>query len=835
MIMPEMINYGIDLGTTNSLIAEFNRGVVEVFKNPIGFKETLPSMVGFRNDRILIGEQAKTYAERDPMSVASRFKRKMGTTETIKIKAINGSKTPVELSAFVLKELKSFIHTGETPESAVITIPASFDTVQSNATKEAGVQAGFKQVILLQEPIAASLAFANKSKADDLDNSQWIVYDLGGGTFDVALIRIVEGELKVVDHEGDNYLGGSDFDAALVENIIVPELGKLGRFSDLVTNLKSETGKFNNLWFSLLARAEEAKIELSSRQSAEIDLNAISSLKDDDGKTISGTITITRSEFEAQIKSYVEATASMLSRILTRNSLRSSELRFVLMVGGSTYIPYVRKRIEEIMGIPVNTGIDPTNAIAVGAAYYAATKEAKVENVAPVALAPKALHVRASYVRASREPEELFSARIEGDTAGLFYRIVRDDGAYDSGLKRLTNRIVEELPLQANAFNTFSFRVVDSQSKVVPTDVGSIEIAQGKYSVAGQPVPDDLCLVKDDPSNNDTKLDIIFRRNAILPANAKKTVEVDKTIRKGSDDELRIMVVEGPVENHSTTNKPIGLLVITGKQITRDLLRGTGIDLTFDLSESRDLTISAYLDGTSQEFRQVFDPTPRDVPIHMLTDEIELLETRFQVEKNEAQANNNHEIAGELEKLQREVDALTAKATLLSIDDVTDDRFKLEDQKRRIAQRIYQVTAPKKLEAAKAEYAATKHEVADLARRLGTAKEQQQFEECMGQDFAITVSNNIEKVRAANEVLSRLQFQILMRTPEFLMGMFASLTERKDTMSSPGLADKLIETGQLHIQKEAWDELRMVIGRLWDLIPEQARTAPEQRLFTGIV
>ena len=123
------------------------------------------------------------------------------------IKAINSSKSPVELSAFVLKELKSFVHTGEIPKSVVITIPASFDTVQSNATKEAGIQAGFKQVLLLQEPIAASLAFANKGKAEDLRNSQWIVYDLGGGTFDVALIRIVEGELKVIDHEGDNYLG----------------------------------------------------------------------------------------------------------------------------------------------------------------------------------------------------------------------------------------------------------------------------------------------------------------------------------------------------------------------------------------------------------------------------------------------------------------------------------------------------------------------------------------------------------------------------------------------------------------------------------------------------
>jgi molecular chaperone DnaK len=270
--MIEMINYGIDLGTTNSLIARFNRGAVEVFKNPNGFKETLPSIVGFRNDRILVGDQAKTYAERDPKSVASRFKRKMGTTETIKIKAINASKSPVELSAFVLKELKSFIHTGETPEAVVITIPASFDTVQSNATKEAGFQAGFKQVILLQEPIAASLAFANKEKADDLKNSQWIVYDLGGGTFDVALIRIVEGELKVIDHEGDNYLGGGDFDAVLVENIIVPELSKLGRFTDLMANLKSDTGKYNRLWAVLLSKAEDAKIELSTRQSAEIDL-----------------------------------------------------------------------------------------------------------------------------------------------------------------------------------------------------------------------------------------------------------------------------------------------------------------------------------------------------------------------------------------------------------------------------------------------------------------------------------------------------------------------------------------------------------------------------------
>lgn len=163
-----MINFGIDLGTTNSLIAKFDKGTVEVFKNPTGFKETLPSVVGFRNNRILVGEQARAFIERDPKNVVSRFKRKMGTTETFKIKSLNASMSPIDLSAFVLKELKAFIHSGEKLEAVVLTIPASFDTVQSNATKEAGFKAGFKQVVLLQEPIAASLAYANKEKNADL-------------------------------------------------------------------------------------------------------------------------------------------------------------------------------------------------------------------------------------------------------------------------------------------------------------------------------------------------------------------------------------------------------------------------------------------------------------------------------------------------------------------------------------------------------------------------------------------------------------------------------------------------------------------------------------------
>lgn len=161
--MGSMINFGIDLGTTNSLMARFNRGEVEIFKNPNGFKETLPSIVGFRNDRILVGEQARTFAEKDPKSVVSQFKRKMGTTRDLQDQVHRSIQDADRLSAFVLKNSGHRSH-GRVPDAVVLTIPSFRQQLQSNATKEAGYAAGFKQVVLLQEPIAASLAYANKEE-----------------------------------------------------------------------------------------------------------------------------------------------------------------------------------------------------------------------------------------------------------------------------------------------------------------------------------------------------------------------------------------------------------------------------------------------------------------------------------------------------------------------------------------------------------------------------------------------------------------------------------------------------------------------------------------------
>ena len=612
-----MINFGIDLGTTNSVIARFVKGEVQVYNNPTDQgRSSLPSVVGFKKDKIFIGAPARTLYERDPRSVVNAFKRRMGTTESYKIKAIGQSVMPVGLSALVLKELKTFLPPGE-PLAAVITIPASFDMIQSNATKEAGLQAGIGQVVLLQEPIAASLAYANMKKATDLGEGQWLVYDLGGGTFDVALVRIKDGEMKVLDHEGDNFLGGTDFDRLLVEQLVAPKLREKFAFIDLEKELTSVEGAYNDKYQGLLRWAEEVKNALSSRSGAELEVR---DLEDEAGNEIDEEITITQSEFNDLIRSHIDRTIGMVREILTRNKLQPRDLLFMLMVGGSTYIPFVRQRVGEALGTPVNCDIDPTTAVAVGAAYYAATKPREKASAAGKAPAPGTarLQVRTAYDKASRDSETLFSAKITGNVAGLSYRITRQDGGYNSGLKPLAGILTKDLPLVADTFNIFSLVVYDGQNNVVETDAEHIAVNSG-FSISGQPLPEDICLeIDDDERPGRTKNLVVFERMTPLPARRTITRQLNRTVVKGTgdDDAIVINVREGSQYNLPEVNKLIGHIKIAGVSLKRDVQRGSDVEVMLEISESRDLTVVAYLTMIDQEFKDVFAPWSRATSVY---------------------------------------------------------------------------------------------------------------------------------------------------------------------------------------------------------------------------
>ncbi|MCF8255333.1 MAG: Hsp70 family protein [Bacteroidia bacterium] len=821
--MEKMINYGIDLGTTNSAIAKFVKGEVEVFKNPLETgKETLPSVVYYKKDKVVVGTNARTYFERDAENVFGTFKRKMGTTESFKVKSINQSKTPIELSAEVLKELKGFVHSGESFDAAVITIPASFDVIQSNATKEAGYLAGFKQVILLQEPIAASLAYANKHKERDLENGQWLVYDLGGGTFDVALIKIKDGEMKVLDHEGDNFLGGADFDNLIIEKLIIPYLNKNFTFNDLENEMKSRTGKLNKLYFRILKLAEDAKITLSSRTSAEIEVRDIT---DDNGEEIDISIDITRSEFEGVIKEYIDKTLDMIKKILVRNSLKPSDIQFTLMVGGSTYTPYVRKRVEEILQIPINCDIDPTTAIAIGAAYYAGTKEKSFEQ-GDKKKATSGIKVRLAYQKTSQEDEEILAGRIEGNIDGLFYQITREDKGYDSGRKPLTNRISEDLPLVKNSYNFFRFTVLDDKSNIVETDAELIGIAQGKYNVAGQPLPHDICLETDnDPEleANSTKLDLFFQKNTILPQKRTKQYTLHKTILKGGDDKIVINVLEGPQSALPEANQSIGYIEIDGSKVSRDILRGTEIEITLEMSESRDLKVTVYIPMSDQQFSEVFNPSQRHLPVTKLQDEVETLSEKLEEEIEEAVEREDYETADQLTALKRKVDDLVINTNSLTSDDVTDKKFQFEDNKRKIAQEIDDATRDKRISILKIKYNEDKEWCKKLVDENGNDHDHKIFGEIVGREQVFLNSITPVKIMEAIEELLDLGSNILWRTPEFLIGRFKRLIEKPQLFNDQEQAKSLIEAGNMAITNKNFDRLREINFGLISLLPKSAQ------------
>lgn len=815
--MENTVNFGIDLGTTNSAIAKFVKGEVVIFSNPQDYgRNTLPSVVSYKKDKIIVGSKAKEFLEKDPKSVVGVFKRKMGTSESFKIKAINESKTPIELSAQVLKELKTFVNTGEAVDSVVLTIPASFDLIQSNATKEAGYQAGFKQVVLLQEPIAASLAYANMKKSKDLADGQWLVYDLGGGTFDVALIKIKDGEMKVLDHEGDNFLGGADFDNLIVEKLIIPKICEQYSFKKLEEEMKSASGKYNTKYYVLLRRAEEAKIILSAKSSAEM---VIDGFIDDEGNEVDMEVTITRSEFNELIRSSIDGTIEMIKTILTRNSLKAIDLQFTLMVGGSTYIPYVRQRVEEVLQVPVNCEIDPTTAVAVGAAYYAATKQKEISKDDK----PKkqsAISIKASYSKASKEKEELFAARVTGNTDQLFYKIVRHDGGFDSGLKKLSERINEDLPLVENAYNFFTLTVYDNQNNVIETDIEPIGINSG-FGISGQPLPEDICLEVDDYDNIGlTKLLLIFQKNTILPTRRTITLPINKTIVKGSEDRLWVNVLQGSHLSLPEANKSIGYINISGKQLKRDISKGSDIEITISLSESQDLTIAAYLNMADQEFKETFNPKERHTPVDLLKSQVSDLSEKLEEEIEEATEKEDYETAGTLSKLRKEMETVADESKSLTTDDVTDKRYQLEDKKRKIAQEIDAATKHKRLQKVKEIYFETKSKCKKLLDETGNDHERKTFNDIAAQEEAFLSTNSPVKIQEKSDELNGIIYQISWRTPDFLIGIFNWVKGEQPKMNNQTQAKSLIDAGKFAVQSQNWDRLREINYGLLDLLPK---------------
>lgn len=366
---------GIDLGTTNSCVAVMEGGEAKVIANPEGARTT-PSVVAFKGEERQVGDVAKRQAITNPNTIMS-IKRHMGTNhkETIEGKDY----TPQEISAIILQNLKATAeaYLGETVTEAVITVPAYFNDAERQATKDAGRIAGLDVKRIINEPTAAALAYG----LDKTDKEQTIlVYDLGGGTFDVSILELADGTFEVLSTAGDNRLGGDDFDQVVMDW--------------LVKEFKSETGVDLSADKMAMQRlkdaAEKAKKDLSGVTSVQISLPFIS-------MNASGPLhlekTLSRAQFDAMTATLVERTMGPVRQALKDAKMTANDLDQVLLVGGSTRIPAVQAAIKNELGKEPNKGVNPDEVVAMGAAIQGGVLQGDVKDILLLDVTPLSLGI----------------------------------------------------------------------------------------------------------------------------------------------------------------------------------------------------------------------------------------------------------------------------------------------------------------------------------------------------------------------------------------------------------------------------------------------------------
>lgn len=600
------MKFGIDLGTTNSAICKMEGGE-PVIKKTDTLKDTLPSCVSFTKKKIAkVGDSAyndlrsdksratKKWAN-DKENVFIEFKRNMGTDKTYESSYMGESFSSEQLSAEVLKTLKSFIG-DETVSSAVITIPAKFKADQIAATKRAAKLAGIEHCELLQEPIAASMAYglstANK-------NGQWLVFDFGGGTFDAALIKVEDGIMQVKDTEGDNYLGGKNLDFAIVDNIIIPYLKE----NYTIEEIMADETKRNILRDAMKFYAEQAKNLLSFKPQADITSQLDEFGEDDEGEEIELDLIVTQEHLKSVLAPVFQKAIDITKNLLQRNGLKGSDLDKLILVGGPTYSPVLRQMLRDQVTPNVDTDIDPMTAVAKGAALFASGIDSEVKEEIGVGTVALSL----SYEANSVQPTEFVTVQLAKDEctgslpSQLFVELIRSDNGWSSGKVEI-NEIgdVIECQLMEGKNNAFSVVVYDGQGNTIPCFPKEINIMQG-IVVGNAVLPYNISIEAHDSGLDKNVVKSVkgLEKNQQLPAiGTLNGLKTRNQLRPGIESDTLVIPIYQSEHNADGTsavhNDHVFDVVITGDEVGQIIPVGSDVDITIKVDRSQMLKLEAF-------------------------------------------------------------------------------------------------------------------------------------------------------------------------------------------------------------------------------------------------
>lgn len=597
---------GIDLGTTNSAISSFDGEKIQLFKSPEQHDVTPSAIFIDRRGNKYVGSRAYNNAARNPDNAAVLFKRLMGTSTPVKLPAVNLTMTPEECSAEVLRTLFGYLPEeirGDGDTGTVITVPAAFNQMQKDSTMSAADAAGLGRVALMQEPVAAVMSVMRQRKNDGV----FVVYDLGGGTLDIAIAESIAGRVNLLAHGGIAMCGGRDFDRILFDNVVKPWL--LENF-DLPEDLAANP-QFKSLLRMATWAAEKAKIELSQKEDAVVSLPETElGARDQAGEEIYIDIAIDRKRYDALIAPKVEESIQSARETLEKAGLSPHDVERVVFVGGPTHYKPLRDKVAFELGIAPSTDVNPMTAVAEGAAVFAESidwaSQSRGRKSARGALsAGGGIDLSFNYIARTPEPRAKIVAKFGGRVpAGIEFQIDSLDTGWSSGRVALKDGASVELSLTKPGDNIFKVFVFDSNGAPVALREDKIVIARTAASIDAIPASHSIGVEARDKVGGRLVLDYLVREGDQLPKKGKKTFKAGESLKSGSAGSIKFKLWEGEVSDPINDNRFIGMFEIRGSDFDDGVIAaGAELVCEYEVLDSGNIQLEVSVPSISGSFK----------------------------------------------------------------------------------------------------------------------------------------------------------------------------------------------------------------------------------------
>ncbi|WP_367127966.1 Hsp70 family protein [Saccharothrix sp. HUAS TT1] len=815
----DTIDYGIDLGTTNSAIAVVEDGQVVVIKSNDGWDITPSAIWMPKPGTVHVGRRARDYVEIDPDNAASEFKLEMGLADARRRFVKAGRElTPPQLSAEVLKSLRGDAgdraHNGVPPEFAVITVPAAFTLNQNKATTEAAALAGFDPACpLVQEPTAAAFAYGFR---DSADRGYWMVFDFGGGTFDAAVVSKRDGDLRVLNHAGDPYLGGKLIDWALVERVLAPAASReLG-----LRDFRRDNPAWRDNFGKLKGRAEEAKISLSRRASADVTVD----LSDGRGGVETFEYTLTRDELDSIAEPFYVRAINLCRSALREASLDVDDVDRLLLVGGVTLAPGLRERLadpDDGIGIRLDTSLDPTTVVARGAAIFANT--IRRPRTVPTAALPAGEFVADLVyepVVTTTTPTVAGRLRSSTEVDWTEYSVLLSNPEgrppFQSGRIGLNAKgaFATDVDVDPHRISRFTVELTDGAGTRRKLTPDTLSITHRDFEFGGVGATHSLGI-----RLADRAFARMLRKGTTLPTRVREVFRTSSALhRDDADAVVRIPVVQGE-HDRGDRNRQVGVLEIRPRDVRIDLPAGTEVEVTIEMDTSGLVTVVADVPLVQAQFEAEINVLEvRTLAPDVLRGQLDEVETRLGALRSKATTSSSAQAQQRLDKLDDESAVLTARDQVGAAKVDTGAAAAAEERLRDLQAELDDIEDALELPTLTHQLHAMLEEAAELTEQTGTPADRQELGELRRRSADAIDSGDLAAVRAQIERVGTFLLELERRGPDWPVKLFYAL----QGMVPPSTqASALVREGSRALASRDARTLDAVNQRLIRLLPQE--------------